>query len=171
MNTGIQRSSATPYGAWTTTTPVKHFKKMPKKDLVKIMAAHKIPYTATASVGYPEDFIAKVKKAKETPGTKFLHIISPCPPGWKSQPEESIQLARLAVSTCYFPVYEIENGVKYTINKVIKKPRPVKEFLEKQGRFRHLSEEEVERIQSNVIESYNELLRLAGLDLEVHVEK
>lgn len=171
MNTGIQRSSATPYGAWTTTTPVKHFKKMPKKDLVKIMAAHRIPYTATASVGYPEDFVAKVKKAKETPGTKFLHIISPCPPGWKSQPEESIQLARLAVSTCYFPVYEIENGVNYKINKLIKKPKPVKQFLEKQGRFRHLTEEQIEIIQSNVIESYNELLRLAGLDLEVHVEK
>jgi pyruvate/2-oxoacid:ferredoxin oxidoreductase beta subunit len=171
MNTGIQRSSATPYGAWTTTTPVKHFKKMPKKDLVKIMAAHKIPYAATASVGYPEDFIAKVKKAKEIKGTKFLHIFSSCPPGWRSQPEESILLARLAVSTCYFPIYEIEDGVKYTINKVIKKPKPVKEFLEKQGRFRHLTEEQLERIQLNVIESYNELLRLAGLDLEVHVEK
>ena len=171
MNTGIQRSSATPYGAWTTTTPVKHFKKMPKKDLVKIMAAHKIPYTATASVGYPEDFVAKVKKAKEIHGTKFLHIISPCPPGWRSQPEESIQLARLAVSTCYFPIYEIEDGVRYTINKIIKKPKPVKGFLEKQGRFRHLNEEQLEKIQSNVIESYNELLRLAGLDLEVHVEK
>lgn len=171
MNTGIQRSSATPYGAWTTTTPVKHFKKMPKKDLVKIMAAHKIPYTATASVGYPEDFIAKVKKARETPGTKFLHILSPCPPGWRSQPEESIKLARLAVSTCYFPIYEIEHGVTYTVNKVIKKPRPVKEFLEAQGRFRHLTEEQVATIQLNVIESYNELLSLAGLDLGVHVEK
>jgi 2-oxoisovalerate ferredoxin oxidoreductase beta subunit len=171
MNTGIQRSSATPYGAWTTTTPVKHFKKMPKKDLVKIMAAHKIPYTATASVGYPEDFVAKVKRAKETYGTKFLHILSPCPPGWKSQPEESIQLARLAVSTCYFPIYEIEHGVKYKINKIIKKPKPVKEFLERQGRFRHLTEEQVGIIQSNVLESYNELLRLAGVDLEVHVEK
>ncbi len=170
MNTGIQRSSATPYGAWTTTTPVKHFKKMPKKDLVRIMAAHRIPYTATASVGYPEDFIAKVRKAKEIQGTTFLHIFSPCPPGWKSQPEESIQLARLAVNTCYFPVYEIENGEKYTVNKVIKKPRPVKEFLEQQGRFRHLTEEQVNRIQKNVIDSYNGLLKKAGLDLEVHVE-
>lgn len=171
MNTGIQRSSATPYGAWTTTTPVRHFKKMPKKDMVKIMAAHKIPYTATASVGYPEDFIKKVKKAKEIKGTKFLHIISPCPPGWKSQPNETIKLARLAVTTCIFPIYEVEDGEKYTINKIIKKPRPVKEYLERQGRFRHLTENDIERIQGNVIESYNELLKKAGIESRVSVEE
>jgi len=170
MNTGIQRSSATPYGAWTTTTPVKHFKKMPKKDMVKIMAAHRIPYTATASVAYPEDFIKKVNKAKEIKGTKFLHIISPCPPGWKSQPNESIKLAKLAVSTCYFPIYEIENGEKYTINKIVKNPRPVKEFLERQGRFRHLKEGDIAQIQQNVIESYNELLKKAGIEEEVTVK-
>lgn len=170
MNTGIQRSSATPYGAWTTTTPVKHFKKMPKKDMIGIMAAHKIPYTATASIAYPEDFIKKVKKAREIEGTSFLHIISPCPAGWKSLPEETIKLAKLAVSTCYFPVYEVENGEKYTINKIIKYPKPVKEFLGRQGRFTHLDEESVDKIQTNVIEAYNELLRKADIDREVHVK-
>jgi pyruvate/2-oxoacid:ferredoxin oxidoreductase beta subunit len=167
MNTGIQRSSATPYGAWTTTTPVKHFKKMPKKDLVKIMAAHRIPYTATACVSYPEDFVRKVKKARDIKGTKFLHIMSPCPPGWKSLPEESIKLGRLAVSTCYFPIYEIENGEEYTVNKVIKRATPVKEFLKRQGRFRHLTEKQVSVIQENVLKSYNEILRKAGITEEV----
>jgi len=170
MNTGIQRSSATPYGAWTTTTPVKHFKKMPKKDMMGIMAAHRIPYAATASVAYPEDFIRKVKKAKELKGTKFLHIISPCPAGWKSLPEETIKLAKLAVSTCYFPIYEIENGEKYTVNKVIKNARPVKEFLSRQGRFRHLREEDIAKIQENVIGFYNELLKKAGIEEEVSVK-
>jgi len=171
MNTGIQRSSATPYGAWTTTTPVKHFKKMAKKDMVKIMAAHRIPYTATSSVAYPEDFIKKVEKAKKIKGTKFIHILSPCPPGWKSQPEDTIKLARLAVSTCIFPIYEVENGEKYTINKVIKNPRPVKEYLGRQGRFRHLKEKDIEQIQENVIESYRELLKKANIEEEIHIKE
>jgi hypothetical protein len=81
MNTGIQRSSATPWGAWTTTTPVKHYKDKPKKDMEAIMAAHRIPYIATASVGYPEDLFKKVKKAKDIEGTRFIHIFAPCPAG------------------------------------------------------------------------------------------
>src|SRR4030067_1592046 len=97
MNTGIQRSSATPYGAWTTTTPVKHFKNRPKKDIDAIIAAHRIPYQATANTSYPEDLYKKAKKAKEIKGTRFLHIYAPCPTGWKSRPEDSIKLGRLGV--------------------------------------------------------------------------
>ena len=83
MNTGIQRSSATPWGAWTTTTPVRHFKNRPKKDMMMVMAAHKIPYAATACVAFPDDLVAKVKKAKGSKGPRFLHVFSPWPPGWK----------------------------------------------------------------------------------------
>ena len=103
MNTGIQRSSATPYGAWTTTTPVKHFKDRPKKDIDAIMAAHRIPYLATASVAYPEDLFKKAKKAKEIKGTRFLHIYAPCPTGWKSRPEDTVKLARLVVQNGDLP--------------------------------------------------------------------
>ena len=105
MNTGIQRSSATPYGAWTTTTPVKHFKNRPKKDIVAIMAAHRIPYIATASVSHPEDFVKKMKKAKDIKGTRFFHVYAPCPTGWKSRPDDTVKLARMAVQNGYFPLY------------------------------------------------------------------
>jgi pyruvate/2-oxoacid:ferredoxin oxidoreductase beta subunit len=129
MNTGIQRSSATPYGAWTTTTPVKHFKERPKKDIDAIMAAHRIPYIATASIGYPEDLFRKAKKAKEIKGTKFLHIYAPCPTGWKSRPEDTIKLARMVVQNATFPIYEIEWGEKYTLNIKLKEKKPINDNL------------------------------------------
>ena len=138
MNTGIQRSSATPYGAWTTTTPVKHFKTRPKKDIVAIMAAHRIPYIATASVSHPEDFVKKMKKAKDIKGTRFFHVYAPCPTGWKSRPEDTIKLARMAVQNGYFPLLEIENGEKTTLNLKLKDRKPVDDYLRLQGRFRHL---------------------------------
>jgi pyruvate/2-oxoacid:ferredoxin oxidoreductase beta subunit len=158
MNTGIQRSSATPWGAWTTTTPVKHPKDMPKKDIIEIMAAHRIPYTATCTVAYPEDMLRKIKKAKEIRGTKFIHILSPCPPGWKSKPEHTIKLSRLAVKTRVFPLYEVENGDKWTLNL---DPKPVKviEYLKLQGRFRHLKDEDIERIQKNVDWEWERLMK------------
>ncbi len=159
MNTGIQRSSATPYGAWTTTTPVKHFKKEPKKNIVEIMAAHRIPYVATASIAYPEDFVRKLQKAKNIKGTKFFHIITPCPPGWKTPPDITIKLARLAVQTCMFPVYEIENGIKYKINIKPKEKLPVTEYLKLQGRFRHLKEEDIKAIQEMVDKNWELLLK------------
>ena len=138
MNTGIQRSSATPYGAWTTTTPVKHFKNRPKKDIDAIMAAHRIPYIATGSVAYPEDVYKKAKKAKNIKGTRFLHIFAPCPTGWKSRPEDSIKLARMVVQNSIFPLYEIENGEKYTLSIKVKDKKPIIDYLKLQGRFRHL---------------------------------
>jgi len=162
MNTGIQRSSATPYGAWTTTTPVKHFKDQPKKDIISIMVAHRIPYIATASVAYPEDLYRKMKKAKEIKGTRFFHIFAPCPSGWKSRPEDTIKLARLAVQTCYFPLYEVEWGEKYTLNIKLKEKKPVVEYLRLQGRFSHLTEKEINLIQAEVDRKWERLLRLCG---------
>ncbi|MEA1992986.1 MAG: 3-methyl-2-oxobutanoate dehydrogenase subunit beta [Euryarchaeota archaeon] len=158
MNTGIQRSSATPYKSWTTTTPTEHPKAMPKKDIDDIMVAHKIPYLATASVAYPEDFIAKMKKAKDIKGTKFIHILAPCPTGWRSLPEYTIKLARLAVQTNIFPLYEVEDG-KYTINKKPKNPKPVGEYLKLQGRFKHLKEKDVKDIQEATDKKWKEILK------------
>lgn len=162
MNTGIQRSSATPYGAWTTTTPVKHFKDQPKKDIVAIMAAHRIPYVATASVAYPEDLYKKMKKAKDIKGTRFFHIYAPCPSGWKSRPEDTVKLARLAVQTCYFPLYEIEWGEKYILNIKPREKKPVVEYLRLQGRFSHLTEKEISLIQEGVDHNWNRLLKLCS---------
>ncbi|RLB26053.1 MAG: pyruvate synthase subunit beta, partial [Deltaproteobacteria bacterium] len=110
MNTGIQRSSATPVGAWTTTTPTGSLKQEPKKDIVSILLAHGIPYVATASVAYPDDFVNKFKKAKEIKGTRFIHILSPCPPGWRIDSSKSIKVARMATQSRIFPLFEVEAG-------------------------------------------------------------
>jgi pyruvate/2-oxoacid:ferredoxin oxidoreductase beta subunit len=159
MNTGIQRSSATPYGAWTTTTPVKHFKNRPKKDIDAIMAAHRIPYLATASVAYPEDMFKKAKKAKEIKGTRFLHIYAPCPSGWKSRPEDTVKLARLAVQTGIFPLYEIEDGERTTISIKVKERKPINDYLRLQGRFRHLKEQDIADMQAEVDRKNERLLK------------
>lgn len=156
MNTGVQRSSSTPYGAWTSTTPAKTFKTSDKKNMMDIMAAHKIPYIATASVSHPEDLINKLIKAKKIHGTKYLHILSPCPVGWKYFSSKTISLARLAVQTYIFPLYEIDNG-RYTINKPSQKI-PILEYLKYQGRFGHLDENEINTIQQKVDKNWKELL-------------
>ena len=156
MNTGIQRSGATPYGAWTTTTPVKHFKKEIKKSIDDIVTAHKVPYQATASVAYPDDLYKKLIKAKEIRGFKFIHIIAPCPPGWKARPEDTVKLARLAVQTGIFPVFEVENG-KFVQTVRTPNRKPVLEYLKLQGRFKHLKESDVADIQKMVDTRYAEL--------------
>ncbi len=159
MNTGIQRSGATPYGAWTTTTPVGsagEFKKEPKKDIMGIMEAHRIPYAATVSVAFPEDFVKKAAKAQKIKGFRFIHALSPCPPGWRLNPMRAIEVARLAVDTHYFPLYEIENGKLWITRKG--KDTPVKEFLRLQGRFSHLTEAEIDSIQKAIDDSWKALL-------------
>jgi len=166
MNTGIQRSGSTPVGAWTTTTPVGktgEWEKSPKKRMVEILVAHRIPYAATASIAYPEDLIRKVKKAKEIKGFKFIHIYAPCPTGWKSDPSMTIELARLAVQTRMFPLYEVDAGV-YKIN-MKPKETPIEDYLRLQGRFRHLPEEIVEYTKKSVTEEWNHLLRLEKFTL------
>jgi len=160
MNTGIQRSSATPYGAWTTTTPVKHFKSRPKKDIDAILAAHRVPYQATASIAYPEDLVKKVKKAKDVRGTRFLHIYAPCPAGWKSRPEDTVKLARLVVQTGIFPLFEMEFGEKCALSIKVKDRKPVKDYIRLQGRFRHLTEEEIQHIQDDTDARWARLMKL-----------
>ena len=168
MNTGIQRSGATPHGAATTTSPAGS--KIPgkpeyKKDLIGICAAHGIPYAATASPAYWNDYITKVRKALEVDGPAVIHVLSVCPRGWRTNPADSIKLARLAVQTRYFPIYEVENG-QYKLNIKVPKPKPVEEFLKPQGRFRHLfkpeNRHEIENIQRWVDENWKRITKLCG---------
>jgi pyruvate/2-oxoacid:ferredoxin oxidoreductase beta subunit len=161
MNTGIQRSSSTPYGAWTTTTPGQNWKRLRKKNIVEVLVAHRIPYAATANIAYPEDLVNKVKKALSIKGSRFLHIYASCPTGWRIPPDLSVKIARMAVQTNIFPLYEVENGVHYTINY---KPKEylVREYFKLQGRFRHLSDSDLNDIQKMVDEDWELLLRKAG---------
>ena len=165
MNTGIQRSGSTPYGAWTTNTPggKRHFlEKRHKKKVIDIVIAHEIPYAATASVAYPEDFIRKLRKAKRIPGPSFIQLFSPCPTGWRSPTDKSIEIARLAVQTAYFPLFEYENG-KYKINmpSARREPKPIEEFLKLQGRFKYMTKEDVEVLQEWVNHEWEKLKKLA----------
>ncbi|MVT13302.1 MAG: 3-methyl-2-oxobutanoate dehydrogenase subunit beta [Euryarchaeota archaeon] len=160
MNTGIQRSSSTPKGAWTTTTQVgkiRDWKKEKKKNMVEIMAAHGIPYTATASIAFPEDFIKKLEKGKKIKGPKFYQVFSTCPTGWLVSPNKSVEVARLAVESKIFPLYEVENGV-YNITYMPKKEVKVKDYFSLQGRFRHLTEDEIREIQNDVDEAWKILV-------------
>ena len=158
MNTGVQRSSATPELAWTTTTPSTRPKLGPKKNMIQILAAHKTPYCATANVAWPDDLIRKVKKAASIRGLKFLHVLSSCPPGWKISSEQSIEVARLATHTKIFPLYEVINGEEYHIN-IHPKNLPVEAYLKAQGRFKHLQEEDVAYIQKRVDYEWKILLQ------------
>jgi 2-oxoisovalerate ferredoxin oxidoreductase beta subunit len=161
MNTGIQRSSATPVGAWTTTTPVgsrQDWKRRPKKNMMDIMVAHKIPYAATASVAYPEDFIKKLRKARDIPGPKFFHVYAPCPTGWRLPPEKTVEISRMATDACVFPLYEVENGV-YKINRKPAKKVTFLEYMSMQGRFRHLPASVVEEIQKVIDKEWEILLK------------
>ena len=156
MNTGIQRSSATPWGAWTTTTPVSEPEATPKKDMVSILAAHGIPYIATASVAYPVDLVEKVEKARTIRGTRFIHILAPCPPGWKTQNDETIDLARQAVQTRVFPLFEIENGRDWRLT-VDHAGDPVGPYIRRQARFKHLTDEQLVLIQKDVDDRWDRL--------------
>jgi len=156
MNTGIQRSSATPYGAATTTSPagkVSIGQVSWKKNMPAIAAAHNIPYVATASPSYPFDLMEKVEKAAATPGPAYVHILSVCPTGWRCPTDLSVKLGRLAVETGIFPLYEVENG-KYKLNFDFPKLKPVTAYMKLQGRFRHLSEDIIEKIQQRVTADY-----------------
>ncbi len=159
MNTGIQRSSATPYGASTTTSPagkVSIGQITWKKNMPAIAVAHDIPYVATACPSYPFDLMTKVSKAVATNGPSYLHILSVCPTGWRCPTELTIEIGRLAVQTRIFPLYEVENG-KYKLSLDLLKLRPVTDYLKLQGRFRHLSEDVINEIQQRVNEEYIKL--------------
>ena len=161
MNTGVQRSSSTPYGVRTTTTPGDDWKKTRKKNIMETMAAHRIPYAASASIAFAEDMIAKFKKAREKKGgARFIHVFASCATGWGAPSDMSVKIARLAVQTNIFPLYEIENGTRYTLN--YKGDRRVEDYLQTQRRFKHLDKQNVSRIQSMVDEDWNNLLRKAN---------
>jgi pyruvate/2-oxoacid:ferredoxin oxidoreductase beta subunit len=161
MNTGIQRSSSTPYGAWTTTTTGQDWKRLRKKNIVEVLVAHRIPYVATASIAFPDDLLRKAQKAKETKGSKFLHIYASCPTGWRIPSEMSVKIAHMAVQTNIFPLYEVEDGLRYTINY---KPKEylVREYFKLQGRFKHLTDQDLDQIQQMVNEDWELLLHKAG---------
>jgi pyruvate ferredoxin oxidoreductase beta subunit len=164
MNTGIQRSSSTPFGASTTTSPsgkVKIGQVTWKKNMPAIAAAHNIPYVATACPSYPIDLVQKVKKAAEIEGPAYLHILSVCPTGWRSAPELSIKLGRLAAETGVFPLYEVERG-KYKLNIDFPQLRPLKEYTKLQGRFRHLKDEVLGEIEKRVHQEYEQLREKAN---------
>lgn len=164
MNTGIQRSSSTPSGAWTTTSPIvggqRSGKKDPKKDLVAIVADHAIPYVATATPGHHLDLMNKVRRAAETPGPAFVHVFSPCPTGWKMAISATIDVCKLAVKTNIYPLYEIVDG-QHVLGTLNKKPLPVEEYLKIQGRFKHLSPDQVDTIQQQTDDRYKRLVALA----------
>lgn len=167
MNTGIQRSGATPRGAATTTSPAGKVipgKVQGKKDLIAIAVAHNIEYAATATVGFPNDYITKVRKALEVEGPAVIHVLAPCPLGWRSNPSDTIRLAKLAVQTGIWPLYEVEKG-KYKLNMKIMKPFPVEEYIKLQGRFSHLmgpqGKDLVEQIRKEVNENLQRILKLS----------
>jgi pyruvate ferredoxin oxidoreductase beta subunit len=165
MNTGIQRSSATPFGAMTTTSPPgkKSIGQATwKKNMPKIAAAHNIPYVATACPSYPFDLMEKVKKAKNANGPAYLHILSVCPTGWRIPTEAAIEYGRLAVRSGAFPLYEVENG-KYKITHKIESLIPISEYLKGQGRFRHLTDDVIANIQTRINAEWEELKNLSEM--------
>lgn len=162
MNTGIQKSGSTPFGAWTTTTPdgARRKKKTFKKDMAALMALHRIPYVATASIAYIPDLNRKVSKAAEVvsedKGLAYLHIHAPCPTGWRFPTSETVNLARLAVQSGMWMLYEVEEG-RRKLNLRPQKRIPVREYLKVQGRFDSLSDQEIREIQEEVDRTWNSL--------------
>ncbi|RJQ31815.1 MAG: pyruvate ferredoxin oxidoreductase [Actinobacteria bacterium] len=166
MNTGIQRSSATPMGATTTTAPAGSQsigKGEWRKDMVAIMAAHNIPYAAQASIGYWKDYVNKVEKAIAAKGPAFITVLSPCPRGWRSVEDNSIALAKEAVTCNFWPLYEVVEGNNWKINIKPSKPTSVEDWLKQQGRFKHLftseNKETLDRIVARVDEEWQKLLK------------
>lgn len=167
MNTGNQRSGSTPLGAISGTTPVLG-KQQNHKDMTAIMEAHGIPYVATANACYPLDLYDKVRKARSIQGTRFIHVFSPCPPGWRFPFNDTIRIGQLAVQTGWNVIYEIENGV-FRLNSASEqiarngKLRPLIEYIREQGRFKNITEEQVSQLQTSVSERWKHYLERAGI--------
>jgi pyruvate ferredoxin oxidoreductase beta subunit len=168
MNTGIQRSSATPFGAHTTTSPagaVVPGKRQFRKDLTAIMAAHAIPYAAQAAPSQWRDLMTKTRKATECGGPAFMNVLASCNRGWRHGTDETVELTQLAVDTCYWPLYEVENG-RWRLTYRPKDKRPVVEWLERQGRFRHLFRPEnrhlIDELQAELDLRWERLLERCG---------
>jgi pyruvate ferredoxin oxidoreductase beta subunit len=159
MNTGIQSSSSTPLGASTTTTPAG--KNVSRKNLIGIAMAHDIPYAATASLQNLTDLKKKVKKAQETDGPSVLHIHTPCPTGWAYEPKYTIRIAKMAVNTGSWILYEYEHG-KITINYKPKELEPVDEYIKAQGRFKHLKPDQIAAIKTEVASRFEAFVQRNG---------
>lgn len=148
MNTGVQKSGLTPYGMKTTNTPSGsriHGSQSSKKRMFEIVAAHGIPYAATASLGYPEDYLAKVEKAMNTDGTSYIHVMAPCPTGWGTASDVTVDIGKEAVDCGLWYLAEFENG-KFTVNRDPKEFASVEDYLKKQSRFANLDDHDLERI-------------------------
>jgi pyruvate ferredoxin oxidoreductase beta subunit/2-oxoisovalerate ferredoxin oxidoreductase beta subunit len=158
MNTGIQRSSATPAGCWTTTTPFSALKPQKKKNMVDIMAAHGVPYAATASISAPDDLAAKLRTALKIKGTRFIHLFASCPTGWRHAPEVSIDVARMAVRSRVFPLYEVFDGEKWLISQMAEK-EPIDDYLKIQGRFKGMTSDGISAFQKQVDKDWERLLK------------
>lgn len=171
MNTGGQRSGTTPYGTATATTPGQmsvgeQTSLKYRKDMVLIMAAHRIPYAATASIAYPQDFLRKIEKASQINGPSYIHLLTPCNYRWGFREDQSIQVAKAAVETRVAPLYEVEGGRKYSLGIQKSAVRPAKEYLKMQRRYNHLADEEIENIQKSVDENWDFLEHMAKLSRE-----
>ena len=168
MNTGIQRSSATPHGAWATTAEVgsaQQGKLQIRKDLTSIMAAHHIPYVAQASIGNWRDVLSKAEKAFAEDGPAFIDVLAPCPRGWRIPSDQTVEISRLAIDTGFWPLFEVEDG-KWSMTPVKGERKPLVEFLKPQGRFKHLfapdNEELLEQLQRECDEYYEYVQRMCG---------
>lgn len=161
MNTGIQKSSLTPFGARTTTTPAGNNIRgnlRPKKNVFEIIAAHDIPYAATATVGYLQDYINKVEKASRIRGTKFIHVIAPCPTGWGGKTDETVDVAKEIVDTGLWYLAEYENG-EFTLNHKPESFSSVEKYLKKQARFRHLTDDDIQAITAGRDSKWEHILK------------
>ncbi|MDR1295917.1 MAG: pyruvate ferredoxin oxidoreductase [Deltaproteobacteria bacterium] len=163
MNTGIQRSSQTPFGAATTTSPSGSQSKGQytwKKNMPAIAAAHNVPYVATANPAFQFDLMSKIRRAAAIEGPAYIHVYAPCPTGWRMKPELAIESGRLAVNTRIFPLYEVIDGC-YEINRKVADPKPIADYFKIQGRFRHLKEDDVALITERVNADYERLVELS----------
>lgn len=164
MNTGIQRSSTTPFGAWTNTTPIEDCgrgKSVPSKPMALLMAEHNCAYTATCNPAYMKDMRMKIEKAKEASkhGFAYLHILSACPTGWKAPGDKAVEMSRVAVQTNYFPLWEAQDG-KFNMTVQVKDRAPITEFTKYMRRFAHLKDEQIEFLQNDIDNKYAHIERL-----------
>jgi pyruvate ferredoxin oxidoreductase beta subunit/2-oxoisovalerate ferredoxin oxidoreductase beta subunit len=156
MNTGVQRSSATPPGCWTTTTPLSALKSEHKKNIMEIMTAHRITYAASAAIGHPHDLMDKMRRAKDLSGTRFIHLLASCPTGWRHETQLSLEVARLAVQARVHPLFEVFDGRQWRLNSMSDKI-PVDQYLDLQGRFKSMGPEGRREFQKHIDDEWDRL--------------